>query len=72
MADYVAQLCHWENCALAPPFETVNITADNDDDAMRQAFEWTLVKTLTTLVIRATWLQVLRDGTSIYSKEIGK
>ena len=58
MADYVAGLCHWGNGALAPPFETVNITADDDDDAVLQAIEWRLARTLTTMAIRATWLQV--------------
>lgn len=72
MADYVAGLCHWEGGALAPAFATVNITADDDDEAVRQAIEWRLAKTLTTLLVRATWLQVLQDRTVIYSKEIGQ
>ena len=72
MAHYVAGLCHWGTGALAPPFETVVITADDDPDAVRQAIEWRLAKTLTTMLVMATWLQVLRDGKSIYSEEIGK
>ena len=47
----------------------MNVTADKDDDAVRQALEWRLAKTLTTLLETRTWLQVLRDGKSIYSEE---
>jgi hypothetical protein len=72
MAEYVAGFCHWGRGALEPPFETLNITAAHDDDAVRQAIEWQLAMTVATLLEAATWLQVLRDGTAIYSKEIGQ
>lgn len=51
-------------------FETLNITASNDDDAVRKAIEWRII-TL-TIIDRETWLQVHRDGTEIYSKGFGR
>jgi hypothetical protein len=52
------------------PFESVNITAGDNNDAVRQAVEWR-VTTLTTISGR-TWLQVLLDGKAVYSQEIGQ
>jgi hypothetical protein len=69
MSDYVAGFCYMDGAELVP-FETKRIAADDDDDAVRQAVEWRIA-TLTT-IDRRTWLQVLRDGVSIYSQEIGR
>lgn len=69
MPDYVAGLCTMENGEIVP-FETMNVAAKDDDDAVRQAIEWR-VSTLTTIDRRA-WLQVLRDGAAIFSQEIGR
>jgi hypothetical protein len=69
MPDYVAGLCFMENSE-AVPVETLNITAKDDNDAVRQAIEWR-VSTLTT-IDRPTWLQVLHDGKAVFSKEIGR
>ena len=69
MADYVAGLCYMQGAEVVP-HETKTITADNDEDAVRQAVEWRL-STFTTLDGR-TWLQVLRDGSAIFLKEIGQ
>jgi hypothetical protein len=69
MPDYVAGLCYMQGAEVVP-FETKTITADNDEDAVRQAVEWRL-STITTVDGR-TWLQVLRDGSAIFSKEIGQ
>lgn len=69
MPDCVAAICYMEGTEVVP-FETKAIVADNDDDAVRQAVEWRMA-TLTTIDQR-TWLQVLRDGVAIFSKEIGR
>ena len=69
MSDYVAGLCHMRGTEIVP-FETKTITADNDDDAVRQAVEWR-VNSLTAIDGR-TWLQVLLDGKAVYSQEIGR
>jgi hypothetical protein len=69
MPDYVAGLCYMQGTEVVP-FETHPIVAGNDEEAVRQALEWR-ISALTT-VDRPTWLQVLRDGRSVYSKEIGR
>lgn len=69
MPDYIAGLCVMEGTELVP-FETKTLTADNDDHAVRQAVKWRLATP--TTIDRRTWLQVLRDGTSIHSQEIGR
>jgi len=52
------------------PFESLNIVAKDDEEAVRKAVEWRIT-TLTT-IDRETWLQVLRDGKAIHSKGIGR
>lgn len=69
MAEYIAALCYMRGTEIVPE-ETLNITAQDDDDAVRQATQWRL-NTMTTIDLR-TWLQVLRDGKAIFSKEIGR
>jgi hypothetical protein len=69
LTDYVAALCHMQGSEVVPS-ETERITADNDDDAVRLAVEWR-TSTFTTVDGRA-WLQVIRDGSAIFSKEIGR
>ena len=69
MPEYTAGLCVMEGTELVP-VESLSITAADDDEAVRKAIEWR-VATLTT-VDRETWLQVLRDGTAVYSKAYGR
>jgi len=69
MAEYVAGLCYMEGTDLVP-FDTLTITANDDDEAVRKAIEWRIA-TLTS-IDRETWLQVLLDGKAIYSKGIGR
>jgi hypothetical protein len=69
MPEYVAGLCHMQGNELVP-FDTKKISADNHDEAVRQAVEW-LSSTNTTIDDR-TWLQVLLNGSAIFSKEVGR
>ena len=52
------------------PFESLNIVAKDDEEAVRKAVEWRI--TTPTTIDRETWLQVLRDGKAIHSKGIGR
>jgi hypothetical protein len=67
MPDYIAAFCTMEDGALVP-FESINITAKDDVDAERQAVEWR-VSSINT-IDRRTWLQVVHDGTAVFSMEI--
>ena len=66
MPDYVAGLCQMQGTELVP-VETKRSSADNGDDAVRQALEWPV-----TTAEGRTWLQVLRNGSAIFSKEIAR
>jgi hypothetical protein len=71
MPAYVAALsCLQEDKPV--PFETTHITAENDEEAVRQAVEWRV--TTVTTINRRTWLEVFREGESraFHSKEIGR
>jgi hypothetical protein len=70
MPEYVAGLCRMQGSELVP-FETKSISAENHDEAVRQAVEWLLSSTNTT-IDDSTWLQVLQDGSAIFSREIGQ
>jgi hypothetical protein len=54
------------------PHETMPITAENDDEAVRKAIDWR-INTFTSIDGRA-WLEVFREGESkaFHSKEIGQ
>jgi|SoiMethySBSTD1v2_1073268.scaffolds.fasta_scaffold3151890_2 hypothetical protein len=54
------------------PYETSQITAENDEDAVRKAVEWRV--TTVTTIDRRTWLEVFREGESraFHSKEIAR
>jgi hypothetical protein len=66
---YVAALCRMVGKEFVP-YDSKQIQAPNDDEAVRKAIEWR-VNSITTIDDR-TWLQVVRDGKAIYSKEIGR
>jgi hypothetical protein len=69
MCQYVARLCRMQGSELVP-FDTEEFSADNHDEAVRQAVEWFL-STNTTIDDR-TWLQVLCDDSAFFSKEVGQ
>jgi hypothetical protein len=54
------------------PYETLTVTAVNDDEAVQKAVEWRINTVTAAPIDRRTWLQVLRDGKAIYSQEIGR
>jgi hypothetical protein len=69
MPEYVAELCHMPGNELVP-FDTKEFSADNHDEAVKQAIEWL---SLTDIAIDdSTWLQVIFDGSAFFSKEIGQ
>jgi hypothetical protein len=70
MPEYVAGLCRMQDSELVP-FDTKKFSADNHDEAVRQAVEWLLSSANTTIDDR-TWLQVICDGSAFFSKEIGQ
>jgi hypothetical protein len=70
MPEYVAGLRRMQGSELVP-FDTTRISAENHDEAVRQAVEWLLSSTNTTIDDGA-WLQVLKDGSAIFSREIGQ
>ena len=67
MPEYVAALCRMQGSELVP-FDTIKFSADNHDEAVRQAVKWLSSSSDTT--IDGTWLQVLQDGSAFFSKEI--
>ena len=71
MPEYTAGLCVMEGTELVP-LETHNITAADDEEAVRIALKWR-VNTITTIPLdRRAWLQVLHEGKAVFSKEIGQ
>jgi hypothetical protein len=70
MPEYIAGLCRMQGSDLVP-FDTMKFSADNHDEAVRQAVEWFLSSTNTAIDDR-TWLQVHCDGSAFFSKEIGQ
>jgi hypothetical protein len=68
MSDYVAALCHMVGTEITP-FETLSITAADDEEAVRKANEWQLNTVFPAAIEEETWLQVLRDGRAIYSQK---
>jgi hypothetical protein len=70
MPEYVARLCRMQDGDLVP-FDTKEFSAGNHDKAVRQAVEWFLSST-NAMIDDRTWLQVLLDGSVIFSKEIGR
>jgi hypothetical protein len=67
--EYIAGLCR-KGSELVP-FDTTRISAEIHDEAVRQAVEWLLSSTNTT-TDDSTWLQVLKDGSAIFSRQIGQ
>ncbi len=77
MTEYVVALCCMAGAELIP-VESLNITADDDGEAVQKAVEWRKaaewrVSTINAAPIdRRAWLQVLHDGKAIYSQKIGR
>jgi hypothetical protein len=69
MPDYVVALCHFSVDEFVP-YESTRISAENDERAKEKANEW--MNKNYALVDDRTWLQVVRGGTGIYSKRLGK
>ena len=69
MPEYVARLCRMQGSKLVP-FDTKEFSADNHDEAVRQAVE--LFLSINTTIDGKTWLQVLCDDSAFFSKEIGQ
>jgi hypothetical protein len=70
MPEYAAELCRMQGSELVP-FDTTEFSAENHDEAVRQAVEWFLSSTYTAMDDR-TWLQVLCEGSAFFSREIGQ
>jgi hypothetical protein len=68
MFEYIAALCHLVGTEITP-FETLSITAADDEEAVRKANEWQLSTVFPAAIEEETWLQVLRDGRAIYSQK---
>jgi hypothetical protein len=69
MPEYVAGLCRMQGSEFVP-FDTKSIFAENHDEAVRQAVEW--LSSAYTTIDDSTWLQVLKDGSAIFLREIGQ
>jgi hypothetical protein len=72
MLDYIVAVCHMDDRGELVPAESLNLTAGSDNEAIRKAVQW---RTHTIDALdpdRKAWLQVLRDGTAVYSQEIGR
>jgi hypothetical protein len=70
MPEYVAGLCRMQDGELVP-FDTKEFSADNHDEAVRQAVELFL-SSADTVIDDKTWLRVFCDGSAFFSKEIGQ
>jgi hypothetical protein len=68
MPEYVAAVCQMAGTELVP-LETQTITAANDEEAVQKAVQWQTSTVFAIDFVQPTWLQVLRDGTSIYSQD---
>ena len=71
MTDYVAAICHMVDGALTP-VESLSFRADTAGEAIKKAIAWRIQAISGIDPDQRAWLQVLRDGVSIYSKEIGR
>jgi hypothetical protein len=71
MTEYVAGVCQMAGTELVP-LETLAITAANDDEAVRKAIEWQTGTVSSFPIDQRTWLQVLCNGKSVYSREFGR
>jgi hypothetical protein len=73
MPEYTAGLCAVEGTELVP-FETYNITAVNDEEAVQLALKWraSTISNIPLPLGRRVWLQVLHNGKAVFSKEIGQ
>ena len=66
MPDYVAAVCHPDNQGELVPAE------DTDNEAIQKAVAWRVQTISGVDPDRKAWLQVLHDGVSVLSREIGR
>ncbi len=71
MPEYVAALCHMPG-TVPVPFESVNITAEDDEEAIRKAVQWRVETVSAAPLDQETWLQVLLNGKAVHSQKIGR
>ena len=69
MPEYVAELCRMQGGELIP-FETMEFSADNHDEAVKHAVEW--LPSANTPIDESAWLRVLSNGSAFFSEEIGR
>jgi len=67
-AEYVAALCHERNGALEP-YHMDRFFADDDVEAIQKATVWRV--TAASTIDEQTWLQVMSNGSTIYSEDLG-
>jgi hypothetical protein len=67
-AEYVAALCHMRDGALEPYYSDRFLAVD-DAEAIRKATEWRV--TAASTIDEKTWLQVILNGSAIYSEDLG-
>ena len=68
LAEYVAALCHMRNGALEPYYSDRYFAVDRAE-AIQKATEWTV--TAASTIDERTWLQVILNGSEIYSEDLG-
>jgi hypothetical protein len=69
MGAYIAALCRMQDGALVD-YDSTRITAASEDDAKRQALEWSAAES--GVIDELTWLQVTdMSGKAILSKPYG-
>jgi hypothetical protein len=67
-AEYVVALCHMQNGALESYYSDRFFAADKAE-AIRKATEWRV--TAASTIDEKTWLQVILNGSAIYSEDLG-
>jgi hypothetical protein len=67
-AEYVAALCHLRNGALEPYYSDRYFAVDKAE-AIQKATEWRV--TAASTIDERTWLQVILNGSEIYSEDLG-
>jgi hypothetical protein len=65
---YIAALCHMKEGALHS-YDSEHLLAVDNTEAIRKATEWRVTAAAT--IDQRTWVQVLLDGSAIYSEELG-
>ena len=66
--EYIAALCHMRDGALEP-YDTDRFFALDEAKAIRKATVWRV--TAASTIDEQTWLQVMLNGSAIYSEDLG-